>query len=292
MTTIISSKPKRPSYPYDKYHNFMVEFNVIKNANLSNFDKWDQKYELIRLFINETHVLPAGGMYNYIGYPDKIKNEETKQYRLNKISQLFCCNFVKGGNEVCNVNNTLSHNYKEDPFKCYNHSKRCPNCATWVDSQGPNKKYDNYCARCFKQLFQNDERSKVARTHEKELIVRNFINNNFEGFIHDTPLYTGNCKCTHRRRIDHRKLINETLLCIETDEFAHVSYNKKDEEIRYDDLYMIYSGKWIFIRFNPDKKGTDIHSKLEELRREIIKNITRINENVNSELVEIHTLFY
>ena len=35
------------------------------------------------------------------------------------------------------------------------------------------------------------------------------------------------------------------LLCVETDE--------KDEEIRYDDLYMLHSGKFIFIRFNPDK---------------------------------------
>ena len=30
------------------------------------------------------------------------------------------------------------------------------------------------------------------------------MNENFTGFIHDRPLYTGNCDCTHRRRIDHR----------------------------------------------------------------------------------------
>ena len=49
-----------------------------------------------------------------------------------------------------------------------------------------------------------------------------------------------------------RKQINDTLLCVETDEHAHAGYDKRDEEIRYDDLYMVYSGKWIFIRFNPD----------------------------------------
>ena len=26
-----------------------------------------------------------------------------------------------------------------------------------------------------------------------------------------------------------------------------------DEDTRYNDLYMAYSGKWIYIRFNPDK---------------------------------------
>ncbi len=31
----------------------------------------------------------------------------------------------------------------------------------------------------------------------------NSCNLNFEGFIHDTTLYTGNCDCTHRRRIEH-----------------------------------------------------------------------------------------
>jgi len=28
----------------------------------------------------------------------------------------------------------------------------------------------------------------------------------FDGFVHDRPLYTGNCDCTHRRRVDHRLL--------------------------------------------------------------------------------------
>jgi hypothetical protein len=34
-------------------------------------------------------------------------------------------------------------------------------------------------------------------------------------------------------------------LCVETYEI--------DEELRYDDLYMLHSGKFSFIRFNPDK---------------------------------------
>jgi hypothetical protein len=118
------------------------------------------------------------------------------------------------------------------------------------------------------------------------------INEFFEGFIHDKPIHTANCDCTHRRRIDHRKLIGSTLLCIETDEFAHRGYDQKDEEIRYDDLYMVHSGKWVFIRFNPDGKGVDMEDKLNSLREEIEKQIERIEADENTELVEIIPLFY
>ena len=118
------------------------------------------------------------------------------------------------------------------------------------------------------------------------------INANFEGFIHDKPLYTGGCDCTHRRRIDHRKLIGGTLLCVETDEFAHSGYDEKDEEIRYDDLFMVHSGKWIFIRFNPDGKGVDMEDKLDRLLEEIHSQIERIENEENEDLVEIVKLFY
>jgi len=68
--------------------------------------------------------------------------------------------------------------------------------------------------------------------YTKEMMVRNRINSEFEGFIHDIPLFTGNCDCTHRRRIDHRKMIGNTILAVETDEFGHRGYDKTDEEIR------------------------------------------------------------
>ena len=154
--------------------------------------------------------------------------------------------------------------------------QRCPNCITWIDSRVGDPKYDGYCATCFKVVFPTDERSKVIYQHTKEIMVRNIINANFDGFIHDTPLYTGDCDCTHRRRIDHRKLIGNTILAIETDEFTHRYYDKEDEEIRYNDVYMIHSGKWIFIRFNPDDTKTikvDIEDKLICLIETIQKHI-------------------
>jgi len=177
---------------------------------------------------------------------------------------------------------------------CVSHGggKRCPNCIDWIDSRIGSSKYDGYCATCFKVIFPEDERSKVVYRHTKEIRVRNEINYHFEGFIHDKSLYTGNCDCTHRRRIDHRKLIGNTILAIETDEFAHSGYDPLDEEIRYDDLYMIHSGKWIFIRFNPDGGNVVLEDKLKVLIREIEKQIRRIENEENEELLEIVKLYY
>jgi hypothetical protein len=169
---------------------------------------------------------------------------------------------------------------------------RCPHCITWPDSRSGRSEYDGFCVTCFKHLFPEDPRSKVMYAHTKEIRVRNAINEHFEGFIHDRPLYTGHCDCTMRRRIDHRKLIGATLLCVETDEFAHRKYDPKDEEIRYDDLFMVHSGKWIFIRFNPDGKGVDMEDKLTRLMDEIQIQMERIENEENTELVEIMKLFY
>jgi hypothetical protein len=208
-------------------------------------------------------------------------------------SQTMKCK-IHGGGPICNEAgcNNAARDVKSMKCKAHGGGLRCPNCIDWIDSRGGDPKYDNYCATCFKQVFPEDERSKVIYTHTKEIRVRNMINENFKGFIHDKPLYTGECSCVHRRRIDHRKLIDGTLLCIETDEFAHSRYDMKDEETRYDDLYMIHSGKWIFIRFNPDKKGIDMEDKLNRLLQEINYQIERIKNEENTELVEIIKLFY
>ena len=183
---------------------------------------------------------------------------------------------------------------KSDKCVAHGGGNRCPNCIDWIDSRIGCSKYDGYCATCFKRIFPDDDRSKVIYTHTKEIMVRNMINENFEGFVHDRPLYTGNCDCTHRRRIDHRKLIGNTILAVETDEFGHRGYDQKDEEIRYDDLFMIHSGKWIFIRFNPDNNisKVDIDDKLDKLIETMNECILRIELEENIEPVKIIKLYY
>ena len=171
---------------------------------------------------------------------------------------------------------------------------KCP-----FDQQG-NPKYKGYCTQCFSRNFPTDPLTYMIRCNSKEIAVRNFINDNFQGFQHDKTLFTGHCDCTIRRRIDHRKLIGNTLIAIETDENQHKSYDKMNEETRYDDLYMGFGAKWIYIRFNPDKykslngknKNPTIATRLFTLENEINKQINRIENDENNDLVERIYLYY
>jgi hypothetical protein len=163
-----------------------------------------------------------------------------------------------------------------------------------------NYKYKNYCTECFRRNFPLDPLTFQMRSKTKEIATRDYINANYDGFQHDRILETGHCDCTIKRRIDHRKLIGNTLLVIETDENQHKSYDKMDEETRYDDLYMAHSGKWVYIRFNPDKyinqngirKNPTIAARLNVLKDEIDKQIKRIDNEENTELVERIYLYY
>ena len=203
------------------------------------------------------------------------------------------CKAHGGGKRCVEPDCKSSARDKTDKCKAHGGGARCPHCIDWIDSRSGSVAYDGYCATCFKQIFPTDKRSKKIYIHTKEIMVRNKINEHFDGFIHDTPLYTGNCDCTHRRRIDHRKLIGNTILAIETDEFGHRGYDEIDEEIRYDDVYMIHSGKWIFIRFNPDTNVSkiDIADKLVKLIKTIKKCIYKIENEENIDLIEIIKLY-
>jgi len=179
------------------------------------------------------------------------------------------------------------------------HKKCKANNETSCTTQG-NRKYKGYCSHCFQHLFPNDPLTFQVRSKTKEIAVRDFINANFDGWQHDKCLYTGHCNCTHRRRIDHRVLIGNTLLVVETDENQHKSYDDMNEEIRENDLFMAYSGKWIYIRFNPDKykskngkkKNPEIATRLIKLKKEIEKQIKRIKNEENAEFLERIYMYY
>jgi hypothetical protein len=91
-------------------------------------------------------------------------------------------------------------------------------------------------------------------------------------------------------------MVGKTFVAIEIDEKGHKYNDKKDEEIRYDDLYMIFSGKWIWIRFNPDpipkKDNIDLCDKINILIEMIHNQIERIENEENTELCEIIKLFF
>ena len=90
------------------------------------------------------------------------------------------------------------------------------------------------------------------------------------------------------------------MLCVEIVEDQHKRYLKQDEEHRYDDLFMDFSCKYIFIRYNPDpyrdadgkKRNPRFDTRTALLEQLIIMLTRRINHELNTELVEIHHLCY
>ena len=244
------------------------------------------------------HKIPSCG---FINEEKRIYCVEHKKEGMINLTNIKCCH------NNCITTALYNFENQKNPIYCFEHKKenmidvRHKLCKLGIclGARG-NPKYKGYCSSCYQHEFPNDSLTLQIRSKTKEIAIRDFINLNFEGFQHDTPLWTGNCDCSHRRRIDHRKLIGNTLLCIETDEEQHKGYNKHDQEIRYDDLYMLHSGKFIFIRFNPDKfkdkNGKSInpmmYTRLPILKEEIEKQIKRIENEENAELLEIIKLYY
>lgn len=163
--------------------------------------------------------------------------------------------------------------------------KKCK--ANFCFGSRGNPKYHGYYAYCYQHLFPGDPFTLQMCSKSKEIAIRDYINLNFKAF-------------THRRRIEFRKLLGNTLLCIEVDENQHKGYYEKQEEIRYDNLYTLHSGKFIFIRFNPDKfkdknnKSVNpmLYTCLSFLKEEIENQIKRIENDENKELLEIIKLYY
>jgi len=262
------NKQRTKQYQETNKDKLTIYYNKWKEANKERMKEYYKEYRE-----NNKEKLKEGGKKYRENSKEKLKERAKKYYEKNK-------ELVKKYTKECR--------------------KMCPNCKDWPDSRRANPKYNNYCTRCFQQLFPNDPLTSKIRKKTKEIAVRDFINENFGGFIHDKPLYTHNCNCAHRRRIDHRRQIDNTILAIETDEHQHRGYDKEDEDIRYNDVYMIFSGKWIFIRFNPDKyinkkgqrRNPKIDIRLKKLKKEIKTQINRIKNGENIDLLENIRLYY
>ena len=166
----------------------------------------------------------------------------------------------------------------------------CVECKDWIDWRKGLLHYDNHCYRCYRRKFPDSE--KVRAKERAEDTVKNYINRHFEGFAHDQKLPTAHCVCDHRRRVDHRRVVGNTLLCIETDEHHHRNYSPSDEDSRYHDVLMAWGGKLCFVRINPDGRGPKIEARLERLHEEISRHIGRLERGENTSYLEVWHLFY
>jgi hypothetical protein len=204
---------------------------------------------------------------------------------------------IKDSNKLQSLEKNLNNNMN----KCKGIDNICPY------ENKSYKKYDGYCVECFSNIHVDDTRiqkmsDKVKQKVSKENIVKNYIINNHDGmWYHNIPIYynfDGGC-CPTRRRIDLRQLIGNTMLCIEIDENQHKWYPKWDDFVRYNEFLCDFTGKFIFIRYNPDKYkvngktcDTDQDVRLDTLLIEVKKQITRIHDNKNEDLLEIIYLYY
>jgi len=125
--------------------------------------------------------------------------------------------------------------------------------------------YDNHCYRCYAREFPDDP--KVQAKQRAEETVKAYINSHFKDFVHNHQMDTAHCVCDHRRRIDHRRVVGNTLLCVETDEHHHIYYKKDDTDTHYHDMLMGWVGKLCFVRFDPDDEGPPMEERLERLQR-------------------------
>jgi phage-related protein len=159
-----------------------------------------------------------------------------------------------GGGKRCTFTNCPKSAAGATDF-CSNHGggKRCPNCINWIDSQGANKKYNGFCARCYCRLFPNDPR--VRRNYKtKEGAVLCHIRQCFPDLIipNDRRIDGG---CSKKKPDFFIELLTHVII-IEVDENGHLSYNQSCENKRIMQLSEdIAHRPMVLIRFNPDKNS-------------------------------------
>lgn len=237
------------------------------------------------------------------GLPDQRASHCSgcKTAGMENVSNKKClkCNKIRAGFGLPGQRASYCAGCKTSEMEDVRHKKCLSNLKGVICPQLGNKYYDGYCARCFGHTFPNHPKTQTMHTKSKELKVVSHLSKKYEGFIHDKPLYVdleGGC-CVSKRRIDLRKLIGNTILAIEIDEDQR-KYHLLPQ--RYDDLFMDFSGKYIFIRYNPDKyrdsngntKNPRFETRMKHLEQEIDRHIKRINKEENKELIEIEYLYY
>ena len=139
-----------------------------------------------------------------------------------------------GGSQIC------EHRKQRNQCPDCGGSQICKSKDTIGCRTRGNRKLNGYCSHCFVHIFPEDPKALTVRKKSKEVQVMTHVFSKYTGFKNDKPFYVdleGGC-CATKRRIDLRKLITNTMLCIEVDENQHKNYIKQNENNRYDDLFM------------------------------------------------------
>ena len=193
------------------------------------------------------------------------------------------CGAATCGGGICPATGSQKPKCKCGHEKCGSALCRSTHCHTLG-----NNNYDMYCTCCFKNMFPADPRASQIRARTKELRVVHHVLKEHPDLVwtHDKPLYvdfTGGC-CPSKRRCDLRALVEATMLVVECDEGQHKGKGYANDAARYDDLFMVHSGRWVFIRFNPvsyrdaagKRRNPELATRLRRLEAEVVKQIERI----------------
>lgn len=176
-----------------------------------------------------------------------------------------------------------------------------------------NPKYDGFCTHCFPQVHPEDPRVRQIRTKSKELQWVNAILECADlelpdgcEWVHDKPFYVdflGEC-CPAKRRIDLHVIIGNTIVAIEIDENQHKAYAASYEDDRYNDLFVTFSGRYVFLRINPDAfknaSGERVDPPFDERFPAVVQQLQRIiwaaandsDFDEHAPLVSVQHVFY
>lgn len=205
-----------------------------------------------------------------------------------------------GGNGIC------EHGKRSDYCGECGGSQVCRNQPAQCGTIG-NPRYEMYCTHCFANLFPDDPRTAGIRTKSKETTWVNALLQTEAAAGHawtwDKPLYVtygGGC-CDSKRRIDLWTLVGNTVVAIEIDEYQHKSYPSGHEAVRYNDLVADFTGRYVFLRINPDPfrdaSGVRVDPPLDERVRVAEEKLAEVldgldDDKENDGLVAIHHLFF
>ena len=136
----------------------------------------------------------------------------------------------------------------------------CINCINWPDPQHKNPEYGNYCARCFKNKWPEDPKSKHKRQKVKEDRVKTFLQENDISFVQDRAVLDRDSSCdksTNRPDFQVQHTYQELVsIYLEIDESQHQtrSYTDTCELVRLNDIAIShqYRRPIVVLRYNPD----------------------------------------
>ena len=189
-----------------------------------------------------------------------------------------------------------------------NGSQACRNNSLANCGHRANAKFDKFCTFCFANLFPNDPRTATIHSKSKEIkwvnaLLQSAVLADHE-WTWDKPFYaslSGGC-CDTKRRIDLWAIIEGYIVAIEIDENQHKYRELNYEEMRYNDLVMDFTGRYVFLRINPDpykvagvKHDPSFEERLasvEEKLAEILTDIASGSEDDSRKMVDVLHMFY